>query len=143
MSKTMTTATNDASTRIDAYIDAASEEMRDPLRQMRRAIQDAAQDAVEAFGYGLPGFKYLGRPLLYFGATKKHYALYGNTESAATALKEDLKDLDISKGTIRFNPDRPFPEALIRKLTEVRLAEIQAAEAERKEKARARRNAKA
>ncbi len=139
MSKTMTTATNDANTRIDAYIDAAPEEMREPLRQMRRAIQDAAPDAVEAFAYGLPGFSYMGRRLLYFGATANHYALYGNLAPAMRALKADLKDLSISKGTVRFDPKRPFPEVLIRKLTEVRIVETQAAESERKAKARARR----
>ena len=138
----MTIATNDASTRIDAYIEAAPEEMREPLRRMRRVIQDAAPEAVEAFGYGLPGFKYMGRPLLYFGAAAKHYALYGNTASAQTALSEDMKGLNMSKGTIRFQPGQPFPEALVRKLTEVRVAETQAAEAERKAKARARRKSK-
>jgi uncharacterized protein YdhG (YjbR/CyaY superfamily) len=139
----MTSAPADASPLIDAYIDSAHDEMREPLRRIRRVIQDAAPDAVEAFGYGLPGFKYLGRPLLYFGAAAKHYALYGNAASAAAALKEDLKDLDISKGTIRFDPKLPFPEALIQKLNEVRVAETEAAEAERKAKARARRKAKA
>lgn len=135
----MTASTQDASSKIDAYIGAAPENMREPLRRLRQVIHDAAPAAVEAFGYGLPGFKYMGRPLFYFGAAAKHYALYGNTESAVSALQEDVLGLDISKGTIRFSPDVPFTETLVRKLVAVRLAETEAAEAARKAKARTRR----
>ena len=136
----MTASPQDGSAeRVDAYIAAAPEAMRDALRQMRRVIQDEAPSAVEVFAYGLPGYKYLGRPLLYYGAAARHYALYGNTESAQAALREDMKGLDMSKGTIRFPPDGPFREALVRKLVAVRVAETEAAEAARKAKASARR----
>jgi uncharacterized protein YdhG (YjbR/CyaY superfamily) len=77
--------------------------------------------------------------LLYYGAAKKHYALYGATESARAALREDLQGLDVSKGTIRFSPGDPFPETLVRKLVEVRVAEVEMAESERQAKARSRR----
>jgi uncharacterized protein YdhG (YjbR/CyaY superfamily) len=131
------TTGGDVAARIDAYIATAPDVMREHLRRMREVLQSAAPEAVEWFGYGLPGFKYLGRALLYYGATSKHYALYGNTEPAVAALQEDLKGLDISKGTIRFRPGDPFPEALLHKLVEVRVAETEAAEAVRKAKARA------
>jgi uncharacterized protein YdhG (YjbR/CyaY superfamily) len=134
-----TAAQQSAIDQVDAYIAAAPEAMQEALRHMRRVILDAAPEAVEVFAYGLPGYKYLGRPLLYYGAASKHYALYGNTESAQAALKEDMKGLDMSKGTIRFPPDGPFPETLVGKLVAVRLAEMEAAEATRKAKTRARR----
>jgi uncharacterized protein YdhG (YjbR/CyaY superfamily) len=133
------TATNEAFAQIEAYIDAAPHPMRDALRRMRSVIADAAPDAVEVFAYGLPGYRYLGRPLLYYGAAAKHYALYGNTETAQAALREDMQGLDMSKGTIRFPPDGPVPEALVRKLVAVRLAEVEVTEAERKAKRKARR----
>jgi len=50
-----------------------------------------------------------------------------------------MKGLDMSKGTIRFPPGGPFPEALVRKLVAVRVAETEAAEAARKAKAGTRR----
>jgi uncharacterized protein YdhG (YjbR/CyaY superfamily) len=125
--------------KIETYISAAPAAMQEALRHMRRVILDAAPEAVEVFAYGLPGYKYLGRPLLYYGAASKHYALYGNTESAQAALREDMKGLDMSKGTIRFPPGGPFPEALVRKLVAVRVAETEAAEAARKARAGARR----
>ena len=132
----MTASRDDVTARIDAYIAAAPEGMREYLQRMRRVVQDAAPQATEWFGYGLPGFRYLDRALLYYGATSKHYALYGNTEPAVAALREDLKGLDISKGTIRFQPDGPFPETLVRKLVEVRIAETEAAAREAKPRRR-------
>ena len=38
-------------------------------------------------------------------------------------LKDELKDYDISKGTIRFQADKAMPAALVRKLIKARLAE--------------------
>ena len=39
------------------------------------------------------------------------------------AHKDELKDYDSSKGTIRFQADNPLPAALVRKLVKARIAE--------------------
>ena len=39
------------------------------------------------------------------------------------AHQDDLKDYDTSKGTIRFQPDKPLTAALVRKLVKERIAE--------------------
>jgi uncharacterized protein YdhG (YjbR/CyaY superfamily) len=36
--------------------------------------------------------------------------------------KDELKAYDTSKGTIRFQPDKPLPAALVRKLVKTRIA---------------------
>jgi uncharacterized protein YdhG (YjbR/CyaY superfamily) len=45
------------------------------------------------------------------------------SSSTVEAHQDDLKDYDTSKGTIRFQPDRPLPAALVRKLVKARIAE--------------------
>jgi uncharacterized protein YdhG (YjbR/CyaY superfamily) len=135
----VTSASDDIAARIDAYIAAAPAPFRASLERTRGLIKAAAPDAVEAFGYGIPGFKYLGRPLVYYGAWKTHCALYGVSPRLIEAISADLPGHDVSKGTIRFTPDRPLPDQLIAKLVAARIAENQATDAERKAKARSRR----
>ncbi|MEX0749863.1 MAG: DUF1801 domain-containing protein, partial [Dehalococcoidia bacterium] len=83
----------------DAYLSNVPEDARTTLKEVRRRIKAVAPDAVESIAYGLPAFKYKGRPLVYFGAAKNHCALYG----LMTDRKDDaLARYDTSKGTIRF-----------------------------------------
>ena len=39
------------------------------------------------------------------------------------AHAEELESYDTAKGTIRFAPDQPLPDALVRKLVEARIKE--------------------
>jgi len=58
-----------------------------------------------------------------FGATEKHCAFYLMSSSTVEAHKDELKDYDTSKGTIRFQADKPLPVALVRKLVKAGIAE--------------------
>ena len=108
---------------IDSYLAALPEDQRAALQKVRETIKATAPDAAESISYGIPTFKYKGQRLIYFGAAKKHCALYGaNME----AHRDELEPYDTSKGTIRFPPDRPPPDALVKKLVTARLAEIEA-----------------
>ena len=54
--------------------------------------------------------------LVAFGATANHCAFYTMSGSTLKAFKNELEGYDTSKGTIRFQPDKPLPTALVRKL---------------------------
>jgi uncharacterized protein YdhG (YjbR/CyaY superfamily) len=94
---------------VDEYLASIPEDARDALSTVREAIKAAAPEAVESISYGMPTFKYRGKPLIYFMAAKKHCALYGTAE-----------------GTIRFSPDEPPPATRIRALVATRIADIEA-----------------
>jgi uncharacterized protein YdhG (YjbR/CyaY superfamily) len=47
---------------------------------------------------------------------------------AIEAVEGRLEGFDLSKGTIRFSPDRPVPEDVLADLVEARKAEITAKE---------------
>ena len=57
------------------------------------------------------------------GATENHCAFYLMSSTTVEAHKDELKDYDTSKGTIRFRADNPLPVALVRKLVKARIAE--------------------
>jgi uncharacterized protein YdhG (YjbR/CyaY superfamily) len=66
-----------------------------------------------------PGFPLDGKCFVWFGAAANHCAIYG----VLGDNKDELKDYDISKGTIRFQADKPMPTSLVRKLIKARIAE--------------------
>ena len=107
---------------VDEYLETIPKEMLPALEKLRAAIKKYAPDAIESISYAVPMYKYHGN-LLWFGAAKKHCALYCGTGSLTDQLKDELKDFDTSKGTIRFDPAKGFPEKLLKKIIEIRLAE--------------------
>jgi uncharacterized protein YdhG (YjbR/CyaY superfamily) len=112
---------------IDAFLAALPTDVRDALEALRRKIAAAAPDAVEAIAYGVPAFRYRGRPLVSFGAGKGHCAFYVQSPEVMEAHRAELEGYDTAKGTIRFAPDRPLPTALVTTVVRARVAETDAA----------------
>ncbi|HJY05635.1 MAG TPA: DUF1801 domain-containing protein, partial [Bryobacteraceae bacterium] len=52
---------------VDEYIAAQPEAMQPKLEQVRAAIRRAVPEVLEGIGYGIPGYKLHGKPMLYFG----------------------------------------------------------------------------
>lgn len=109
-------------TTIDDYLRTVSDDKREALESLRRAIRGAAPKAEECISYGVPAFRD-GKVLVGFGATSKHCAFYLFSASTVEAHRTELEGYDTSKGTIRFAPDTPMPNALVRKLVKARIAE--------------------
>ena len=107
---------------IDEYLANLSDDKRAALEKLRKTIRAAAPQAEECISYQMPAFRLNGM-LVGFGATASHCAFYPMSSSTVAAHKEELKDYDTSKGTIRFQPDKPLPAALVRKLVKARIAE--------------------
>jgi len=107
---------------IDEYLAALSEDKRAALEKLRKTIRAAAPKAEECISYQLAAFRQNGM-LVAFGATANHCAFYLMSSSTVEAHKDELKDYDTSKGTIRFQADKPLPVTLVRKLVKARIAE--------------------
>ncbi len=56
-----------------------------------------------------------GQNLIHFAAAKKHIGLYPGGEATAV-FAEELRDFNVSKGTIRLPYDRELPAELIAKI---------------------------
>lgn len=105
---------------IDAYLAEVPPEQRAALEHLRRQILAAAPGAEECISYGLPSFRLNGL-LVHFGAAKNHCAFYPH--NVIEPFAERLKAYDTRKGTIRFQPDNPLPEALVREIVEYRVVQ--------------------
>lgn len=106
----------------DEYLAALPADKRNALEQLRRTIRAAAPGAEECISYSLPAFRQNG-PLVGYGATSKHCAFYLMSGSTVEAHRDALAGYDTSKGTIRFAPDQPLPDALVHTLVQARIAE--------------------
>lgn len=106
-----------------AYLRALPPQHRKALMQLRAHILSAAPGATAHFGYGMPGFKYNGHPLVYTGAAKDHVALYG---AVPAGLQHRLKGFTVTKGSIQFKPNKPLPAAMLKAIVKAKVAEIDA-----------------
>ena len=111
---------------VDEYIAAQPEAVRPKLEQVRAAIRRAVPEALEGIGYGMPGYKLQGRPMLYFAGFQEHYSLFAASGTFFAALEDELRGYDLRKGTVHFPLTKPVPVKLISRIAKLRAAGIAA-----------------
>lgn len=107
---------------IEQYIKGFPDEIQEKLKQLRAIIRGAAPEAEAYIGYGLPGYKAFGKPLVYFAAFKNHIGLYA-LPSGHSKFKEKLSKYKGGKGSVQFPNDEPLPVALIKQMVVFRWKE--------------------
>lgn len=108
-------------TTIDEYLESVSIDKRGALQKLRKDILAAAPGAEECISYGMPGFRVDGRILVWLGAGANHCAFYPG--GVVKEFARDLEKYETSKGTIRFDPEKPLPATLVRKIVKARIAQ--------------------
>lgn len=107
---------------IDDYLEELPADKRAALEKLRKTIRAVAPKAEECISYQIPAFR-LNGVLVGFGAAANHCAFYPMSSATVEAHKKELKEYETSKGTIRFQPEKPLPTALVKKLIKARIAE--------------------
>lgn len=108
---------------IDQYLATLGSEQRAALEKLRKAIHSVVPGIEECISYSLPAFRLNGKLVAGLGASANHCAYYPMSGSIVEACRNDLTKYDTSKGAIRFEPDKPLPTSLVRKLVKARIAE--------------------
>jgi uncharacterized protein YdhG (YjbR/CyaY superfamily) len=101
---------------VGAYIAAYPAAVQAVLQTVRAAILEALPQARESISYQMPSYQVDGRPVIYFAAWKKHYAIYPATVGLVEAFGEALAPYEVDKGTIRLPYGKPPPADLISKI---------------------------
>jgi uncharacterized protein YdhG (YjbR/CyaY superfamily) len=123
-------ATMTAPKDFDEYLAGVPEPARTTLEKLRGTIRAAVPEATEAISYGIPTFKYRGKPLVALAAAKDHCSLH-LMGYIPTELEPDLEKYDTGKGSIRFPSDTPLPATLVRKVVKVRVAQVEGGKGDR------------
>ena len=122
--------------KIDAYLAKLDADKRVALEHIRALVLETAPEAEEALVYGVPGFK-LDGPLVCYAGHKAHCGFYPMSPIVIDGMKAELAGFETAKGTVRFTPDRPIPDALIIEIVKRRIEENAIALAVRKASRRA------
>lgn len=112
---------------IDAYVAELDPADRDSIHRVYAVASALAPEAEQGKGYGMPALVYRGKPLLSVMRAKKHIGVYPFSPVAVAAVAGILADhpgIGLDKGTIRFQPEHPLPEAAIEALVQARMAQI-------------------
>jgi uncharacterized protein YdhG (YjbR/CyaY superfamily) len=112
---------------VEEFLATLPDDRRKALQHLRELTQKACPQAVEGFGYGMPGYKYRGRPLIYFSSFKNHMSIFAVGYEGINRHRAELADYEIRAGTIHFQPGRPLPDKLVKTMIGERMADIDAA----------------
>lgn len=108
---------------VSEYIRQAPKAYQSYLNEVRAFIQASVSEAEESIRYGMPAYKWKGKPLFYFAAMKEHLGLYPTSGPIAT-LQSALTKFSTSKGCVRIPWNKPIPKTIIKKLLAERKKEI-------------------
>ena len=110
-------------TPIDEYLASLDEPKRATLTSLRDIIMAIVPEAEQCISYRMPAFKLRGKTIAGFAAFKDHLSYLPHSGSVIPQLAEETAAYISTKGSLHFPVDEPLPEALVRKLLEVRMAE--------------------
>ncbi|GAA3808994.1 iron chaperone [Cellulomonas soli] len=89
--------------------------------------REVVPSAEEGVSYGMPALIYRGKPLLSVMRAKKHVGLYPYSSTVVAAVADAVTEVpgtSTDKGTIRFQPTVPLPDAVVRQIVVARRDQI-------------------
>ncbi|MBK7189492.1 MAG: DUF1801 domain-containing protein [bacterium] len=108
------------------YLARLPDDKRAALEKLRSRMLVAAPGAEDSISYGMPALSLEGRTLVCYAAARDHCSLYPMSPQVIEDLADELAGYSTSKGTIRFDPAKPMPAALVKRIVKARIAENRA-----------------
>jgi len=109
---------------ISEYISSVPVTHRAGLKKLYGQTKKLYPKATEHIAYSVPLFKLNGHPLLAFCAAKNHSSIFPWSATVLPKLGKKLDKYSTGKGTVRFAPNKPLPESLVKAILKVRAQEI-------------------
>jgi uncharacterized protein YdhG (YjbR/CyaY superfamily) len=110
---------------VDAYLTGLSPEIRAALERLRTLVRAEVPEAEDTISYKIPAFRYRGKILVWYAGFQDHASFFPGHLSRLTEFAKDIAPFASGKGTLRFDPKRPLPAPLVRRLVRARVREIE------------------
>lgn len=108
---------------VDEYLAGIPEPACSTLKRIREVIRSVVPaETTEVISYGIPMFKFNGM-LVGYAAFKNHCSLFPTGSGVIERFAKELSGYSTNRGTIRFAPDKPLPDPLVKKIVKARVAE--------------------
>ena len=122
LSRTVTRPTS-----IDAYLATVRGEKRAALEHLRKTIRALRPAAEECISYSMPAFRVDGYVVAGFLATSRGCSYFPFSGTTLGTLETALSGYSKTKSALHFDPARPLPKTLVRKLLTTRITETRRA----------------
>lgn len=109
---------------IPDYLDSLGEPQRTHIQQIIGLMAELLPEVQPSISYGMPAWKFKGKPLAYTGAYPGHIGFYATPNSHA-AFQPELTRYKQGKGSVQFPLQEPMPLDLIRRMVQFRMQQIQ------------------
>jgi uncharacterized protein YdhG (YjbR/CyaY superfamily) len=109
---------------IDDYLSHVDPATRKLLQALRQTILKLVPQAEECISYSMPAFRWQGKVIGGFAATREGGSYYPFSGTTLDTLGEALNGYSRTKSGLHFTSDKPLPRALVSKLLEARKAEL-------------------
>lgn len=104
---------------VDAWFDRLPPDQREGLLALRARIREIVPEATERISYRVPTFVLEG-PLVALNASRSGLSLITMRPDLLTAMRGALGGVSWSGSTLRFTPDEPLPDDVLRAVIEAR-----------------------
>ena len=109
----------------DTYLERLPAPQRDALQTLRALIRAEVPQARECMSYAMPGFRMPGGKMVAgYAAFSRHLGFYPHSGSVMPQLAAECAGFKTSRSGVMFTPEQPLPDALVRRILALRLAEI-------------------
>jgi len=108
----------------EVYLKKLDQRKRDLVIYVLATAKKHAPDSVESMPYGVPGLKLNNKPIIAVAAHKNHLGIYPFSPKVVEEIKSELKNAEVSKGTIRYPLEVNPPEDIIKKLVKLSSEEV-------------------
>jgi len=108
------------------YLATVEEPYRSALARVYAVAAEVVPEAVEGTSYAMAALVYRGKGLIASVQAKKFLSLYPYSGTVLARLAADLSDFETTSGSLHFSVEHPVPDDLLRRIVELRRAEIDA-----------------